>query len=82
MNATATKPNRGIEKAIRFEGLRELDRKQIVLNFQAYWPGEEFKNVSKDTLIRAIIKAEFEPGVALKPEWQSKATATWGRTAK
>lgn len=41
--------------------LNTLDRKNLVANFTAYWPGKNAKNVSKGRLVAAIVQAEIAP---------------------
>lgn len=62
---------------IRREGLKALDRKNLVANFTAYWPGENSKGVSRYSLMSAILRAEFSPEKPLESNG-TKGTENWG----
>jgi hypothetical protein len=72
-----TNQERNAEMETRRQGLKTLDRKNLLANFVAYWPGQATKGASQYDLMNAILQAEFEPQAALRPTG-TKATQTWG----
>lgn len=74
-----TNAERNAEMEIRSQGLKALDRKNLVANFEAYWPSHATKGVHRHHLEVAIMRAEFESDAKLVPVAGQKATETWGR---